>query len=235
MKLIISPAKTLDFETPAQTKKFTQPLFKDETKKLLGNLEKFSAKKIGALMHISPKLAALNYERFQNFAGQPKKQAILAFDGDVYLGLQAGDFTEVELLFAQEHLFILSGLYGLLRPLDLIQAYRLEMGTELKPNLYKFWGDKLTNTIGDELVINLASVEYSSAVKPKNMINVHFKEMKNGKPAVVALFAKKARGMMARFVIKNRVADAEGLKEFADSGYKFSKQSSNITNFVFIR
>ena len=235
MKLIISPAKTLDFETPATTEKFTEPQFAPESKKLLADLKKLSPKQIGKLMHISPKLSDLNYDRFQNFRKQPKKQAILAFDGDVYTGLQAGDFSEADLAFAQKHLLILSGLYGLLRPLDLIQAYRLEMGTKLKPPLYDFWGDKLTKVLGDETVINLASIEYSSAVRPKNMINIHFKEMKNGKPVVVALFAKKARGMMARFVIKERVTEVEGLKEFANDGYKFDKKLSDAKNFVFIR
>ena len=148
MKLILSPSKTLDFETPPQTKKSTQPKFAGEAAELLKKLEKLSAKQIGRLMDISPKLSTLNYERFQNFAAQPKKQAILAFKGDVYEGLKADDFTEKDLNFAQEHLRILSGLYGLLRPLDLIQAYRLEMGTGLKSNLYKFWGDKLTRELG---------------------------------------------------------------------------------------
>lgn len=233
--MIISPAKSLDFETPAQTKKHTDPIFADETKKLLAEMKKLSPKQLGKLMDISPKLSELNYERFQNFNRQPKKQAILAFDGDVYAGLQAIDFTEKDLEFAQEHLRILSGLYGLLRPLDLIQAYRLEMGTELKPNLYKFWDDKLTKELGDDVIINLASVEYFSAIKPKNVINIHFKEMKKGKPVVVALFAKKARGMMARYAIKNRINKPENLKKFNDGDYKFSKDLSNDANFVFIR
>lgn len=235
MKLVISPAKTLDFETPAITKKHTQSLFPDETKDLLAKMKKLSSRQLGNLMDFSPKLSELNYERFQNFSKQPKKQAILAFNGDVYDGLHAHDFTEKDLEFAQEHLRILSGLYGLIRPLDLIQAYRLEMGTELKPNLYKFWGNKLTKELGDELIINLASVEYFSAIKPEQVINVHFKERKNGKPVIVALFAKKARGMMARYAIKNKIDKPEKLKNFDTANYKYSQELSDPKNFVFIR
>lgn len=239
MKILISPAKTLDFDTKAQTRKHTEPKFKKETAELISVLEKLKSKDIAKLMHLSPKLADLNFERFQTFVSQPRKQAVLAFNGDVYAGLEAADFNEEDLEFAQEHLRILSGLYGMLRPLDLMQAYRLEMGTALKTkngkNLYEFWGDKLTREIGDEPVINLASVEYFSAVKPKNSIDIVFKENKHGKFAVVAIFAKKARGMMARYIIKNRITDVGGIKKFKDGGYKFNKEMSNEHSLVFVR
>ena len=137
--------------------------------------------------------------------------------------------------FAQNHLRILSGFYGLLKPLDLIKPYRLEMGTSLKPSLYEFWGTKLTTELGDELIINLASEEYNKAVKPKNMITVNFYELKNGKPKIIGIFAKKARGMMARYIIKNQIIKPELIQKFTDGGYKFDKGSSNATSYNFIR
>lgn len=243
MQLILSPSKTLDFETPSRISEFTQPEFLEETKTLARTAKKLSPDDLIDLMGISQKLADLNYQRFQNFktplTTKNSRQAILAFKGDVYDGLAADDFTKADYNFAQKHLRILSGFYGLLKPLDLIQPYRLEMGIALKnpkgKNLYEFWGNKLTRALGDELIINLASIEYSSVLKLKNHITIHFKEMKNGKPVVVALFAKKARGMMARYAIKNKITNAEKLKNFSEAKYKFSKQLSNAENFVFVR
>jgi uncharacterized protein len=233
MKVIISPAKTLDYETAPITKKHSKPKFTKEADELVKKLAKYSEKNIGKLMGISPKLAKLNFERFQEWPTAPQKQAILAYMGDVYEGLNAADFKEKDLEFAQEHLFMLSGLYGLLRPLDLIKPYRLEMSTKI--GLYDFWGDKLTKLLGDDIVINLASEEYSKAVKPKNIIHVSFYEMKNGKPKIIALFAKKARGMMARYIIKNKITRPEDIKKFTNGGYKFSAKDSDAGNFSFIR
>lgn len=233
MKLVISPAKTLDYETAPITKKHTKPLFPKETAELVKKMAKYSEKDIAKLMDISPKLAKLNFDRFQEWPTAPQKQAILAFMGDVYEGLSVSDFTEKDIEFAQDHLRILSGIYGLLRPLDMIKPYRLEMGTKI--GLYEFWGDKLTKELGDDVVINLASEEYFKAIKPKKVINVTFYEMKNGKPKIIALFAKKARGMMARYIIKHKVTKPEGMKKFTDGGYKYSEKHSDAGNFVFIR
>ncbi len=239
MKLIISPAKTLDFETPAHTKQKSEPLFAKETKALITNLKKLKTKDIKNLMDLSDKLAVLNFQRFQDFGKQPKKQAILAYRGDVYTGLATDDFTDTDFKFAQEHLRIITGLYGLLRPLDLIEPYRLEMGTKLKTakarDLYQFWGDKLTKELGDELIINLASNEYSNAVKPKDMITVNFYETKNGKPRMIGLLAKKARGMMARYIIKNKITTPEKIKKFDYVGYEFDKKTSNENTYNFVR
>ena len=239
MKIIISPAKSLDFETPAKFEKFTQPDFLDESEKLVERMREFSPEDLSKIMKISDKLADLNYQRYSDwqtpFTSGNAKQAIFAFTGDVYTGLDAENLSEDDIDFAQNHLRILSGLYGLLRPLDLMQAYRLEMGTKLKPSLYEFWGDKLTRALGDELVINLASNEYSKAVCPKNILTVHFKEQKNDELKVIGLFAKKARGMMSRYIIKNRIEDAEWLKGFSDDGYQYRGDLSDEKNFVFVR
>ena len=233
MKIIISPAKTLDFETAPITKKTSRPKFAKEADELVKKMASLSEKQIAKLMGISPKLAKLNFERFQEFATAPQKQAILAYMGDVYTGLNAADFKEKDFDFAQENLLILSGLYGLLRPLDLIKPYRLEMGTKI--GLYDFWGSNLTNELGDDIIINIASEEYAKAVKPKNIINVDFYEMKNGKPKIVGIFAKKARGMMARYIIKHQITKPEEIKKFTDGGYKFNGKTSDAGNFSFIR
>lgn len=239
MKIILSPSKTLEFETAAQLPAHTQPKFLAESVQLNAQMRKFSPEQLAKLMSISEKLANLNHERFQNwqtpFTPANAKQCIFAFKGDVYEGLDAESLTAKDIDFAQEHLRILSGLYGLLRPLDLIQAYRLEMGTKLKPSLYAFWGDKLTNEIGDELVINLASVEYFSAIKPQNLLNVEFKESKGNQLKIVGIFAKKARGLMARYMIKNRITAPEKIKKFNVAGYEFREDLSNDKNFIFAR
>ena len=235
MKIVISPSKTLDFEAPAAQKDFTQPKFLVESAELITIMREFSPEDLGKLMHISDKLANLNYERFQNWGNAPQKQAIFAFKGDVYAGLDAESLSAKDIEFAQAHLRILSGLYGLLRPLDLMQAYRLEMGTKLKPSLYAFWGDKLTHEIDDELVVNLASVEYFSAIKPKNLLNIEFKEQKGNQLKIIGIFAKKARGLMSRYIIQNRITAPEKIKGFNVSGYEFRKDLSDDKNFIFTR
>ena len=209
---------------------------------------------ISQLMSISDKLGDLNYARFhswqQPFNTDNAKQAVLAFKGDVYTGLQADQMSDQELQWAQQHLRILSGLYGVLKPLDLMQPYRLEMGTRFEnsrgKNLYEFWGDKITTALNDELqaqgsatVINLASNEYFKAVKPKalnaDIITPVFKDWKNDKYKIISFYAKKARGMMARYVIDNRLTDVDALKDFNVEDYKFDAASSSDTDWVFSR
>jgi len=233
MKIIISPAKTLDFETKPITKKSSVPEYIEHANELARKMQKYSESQLAKLMSISPKLAKLNYERFESWDAAPQKQAVLAYMGDVYTGLQAATFMERDFNFAQKHLRILSGLYGLLKPLDLIKPYRLEMGTKI--GLYEFWGNKLTKKLGDELIINLASEEYSKAVKPKNIIDVNFYEIKNGKPKIIGLFAKKARGTMAAYIIKNQITATEQIKKFNQDSYKFNKEMSDATSYAFTR
>lgn len=233
MKIIISPAKTLDYETEPKIKLKTKPHFAKEADALAAKMAKYSEKQIAKLMDISPKLAKLNFERFQEWPTAPQKQAALAYMGDVYAGLEAWEFTEKDFKFAQDHLRIISGLYGLLRPLDLIKPYRLEMGT--KVGLYEFWQPKLAREFTDEIIINLASEEYSKAIKAKNMIDVKFFEIRNGKPKIIALFAKKARGMMARYIIKNQITKPDGMKKFNYGGYKFEAKGSNEQCYNFTR
>jgi len=254
MFIIISPAKTLDFITPAQTTRSTLPELLHDSQILIDRIRQLSALDIAELMKVSMKIAELNFERFEQwhtpFTPNNAKQALLAFKGDVYTGLGADDFTETDLDFAQQHLRILSGLYGLLRPLDLMQPYRLEMGRSLPnprgKNLYEFWGDKITETINKQLkkeqepvLINLASNEYFKSVRPKQLagrlITPHFKENKNGSYKVIGVHAKKARGMMSRFIIKNRLTDVEDLKSFTDMGYHFNPGLSNESDWIFTR
>ena len=254
MLVLISPAKTLDFETPWKLKNISQPDFLNDSQLLIDQLRKLSATKIGELMSISEKLAILNAERFLNwhlpFTLENSKPAILAFRGDVYTGLDADSFSVKDTNFAQNHLRILSGLYGVLRPLDLIQAYRLEMGTGFKnsrgKNLYEFWGDKITEHVNSELsnqqkptLINLASNEYWSVVKPEKLqaevISPIFKDEKNGQYKIISFFAKKARGMMAAYIIKNQIKDPEDLKAFDTEGYAFNAKMSKGNDWVFLR
>lgn len=245
MLALLSPAKTLDF-SPSIIADSTQPQFLKEADALLKALKKLSLKQIGALMDISPKLAALNYERFQHFDADQPKQAILAYKGDVYEGLQADDFTLADLKFAQSAVGILSGLYGLLHPLDLIHPYRLEMSIPVRTgkanDLYQFWGHKITDAINEveqTLVINLASQEYFKAIHPKllkaELLQVSFKEKKGKDYRMVALFAKKARGMMARYIILERIKTKAALKDFSGSGYRFHSTLSTPDHFVFTR
>lgn len=254
MLLILSPAKTLDFESPLATQRFTQPALLEDSQKLIEIARKLSPAQISSLMGISDKLAELNANRFNDwhpsFTPENARQAILAFKGDVYTGLQAETFNEKEFDFAQQHLRMLSGLYGLLRPLDLMQPYRLEMGIRLDnpagKDLYAFWGDKLTEALnaalaeqGDDVLINLASDEYFRAVKPKQLhgriIKPVFLDEKNGKFKVISFYAKKARGLMSRYVIQQGLTKPAQLKNFDVDGYAYSAEESNETDLVFKR
>lgn len=254
MLVVISPAKNLDYDTPAITNTFTQPEMLDDSQRLIKHCRKLSPAKIGSLMKISDKLAGLNADRYAGwhtpFDSNNAKQALLAFNGDVYSGLDANTFSQDDFDYAQQHLRILSGLYGVLRPLDLMQAYRLEMGTKLdtgkNKNLYQFWDDRISkklneaiDTQGDNVLINLASNEYFKAVKPK-VLNAEiytpvFQDCKNGQYKVISFFAKKARGMMARYIIQNRLTDVSDLKNFDTAGYQFSQEKSKGNELVFTR
>ena len=254
MLLVISPAKTLDYDTPPATARFTQPQFLDHAQELIGQLREMSPAQIGELMHLSDKLAALNVARYgswhPDFTPDNAKQALLAFKGDVYTGLNAEDFSEADFDFAQAHLRMLSGLYGVLRPLDLMQPYRLEMGTKLANargnNLYDFWGERISGWLdealaeqGDDVLLNLASNEYFGAVKRKalkaRVIDTEFKDLKNGQYKIISFYAKKARGLMARYVIKERIRDPERLKDFDYQGYRYSTEQSGPDSLVFMR
>ncbi len=254
MIIVISPAKTLDFETPPKTKKFTLPAFLDDSAALIDQLRALAPDQIGKLMSISPKLATLNSNRYYDwtlpFNPENAKQAVLAFKGDVYTGLDAASLNTAELTFAQHHLRMLSGLYGILRPLDLMQAYRLEMGTQFKNdrgnNLYEFWGDAITQAINQDLkkqktstLINLASNEYFKSIKTKQLnadvITPIFKDQKNGVYKIISFFAKKARGLMSRYIIQNKLTNPESIKAFDLAGYRFDKSSSSDNEWIFIR
>ena len=252
MLVVISPAKNLDYDSPSATSTFSQPEMLDDSQKLIKRCKKLSPAKIGSLMKISDKLAGLNADRYASwhtpFDESNAKQAMLAFNGDVYAGLDAHSFSHNDFDYAQQHLRILSGLYGVLRPLDLMQAYRLEMGTSLKvgrkDNLYKFWDKKITQAINDEMVegepfINLASNEYFSAVKPEILktpvITPIFKDFVNGKLKVVSFHAKKARGMMVRYILDKNIEEAEELKTFNYGNYEFDVKASTKSELVFIR
>lgn len=245
MLIIISPAKTLDYESPLATTRFTQPELLDRSAELMEYCRELTPAQIGSLMKISDKLAGLNAARFAewqpNFTHENARQAILAFKGDVYTGLRAEDFSEQDFDFAQQHLRMLSGLYGLLRPLDLMMPYRLEMGIKLhngKGNdLYSFWGDLLTEKLnqqlkaqGDNVLINLASDEYFKAIKPAKLdgqlIKPVFLDEKGGKFKVISFYAKKARGLMSRFIIQNQLTKPEQLKDFNLEGYFFEEEKS---------
>lgn len=254
MLIVISPAKTLDFENQSVTEQFSQPDFLKESKKINASLKKLSKSDIGNLMNISEKLAGLNYQRFKKwkppFDPNNAKQSLLAFKGGVYLGLDAESFREADFTFAQSHLRILSGLYGILKPLDLIQPYRLEMGTKFavngSKNLYDFWKEKLTPKLqkaikesGSDTLINLASNEYFKAIDTKKLdaqiITPIFKENKNGKYKVISFLAKKARGMMSAFIIKNKITNPEDIKGFDVGDYVFNPEMSSDTEWVFRR
>lgn len=252
MKIVISPAKTLDYETPISVQDYTLPIFSEETEKLNAVLRKQSPKKLSDLMSISGALATLNHERNQtrttDYTPENARQAVFAFKGDVYVGLDAYSLSVEQVFQLQQKLRILSGLYGLLKPLDLMQPYRLEMGTKLKigrkENLYQFWDNKITDALNAELkpeepLINLASNEYFSAVKPElikaPVITPVFKDFVNGKSKVVSFHAKKARGMMVRYILDKNLEKAEDLKTFNYGNYEFDDKLSTETEFVFIR
>jgi len=251
---VISPAKTLDYETPATTRQATQPAFLSRASELVEDARRLTPGDIQSLMGVSESIANLNHERFMNwhpeFTPQNAKQALLAFKGDVYTGLAAETLDAKGLKFAQKHLRILSGLYGLLRPLDLMQPYRLEMGLRFNnrvgKNLYEFWGNDISDAVqadlkksGSPLLINLASNEYFKSVNAKTLdaevITPVFKDLKQGKYKMISFFAKKARGLMARFIIDHQLNDPEGLKEFDAEGYYFSKTLSTASELVFLR
>ncbi|MCU7920754.1 MAG: peroxide stress protein YaaA [Candidatus Thiodiazotropha sp. (ex Epidulcina cf. delphinae)] len=254
MLIAISPAKTLDYETVPVTKTHTKPAFLKQSRVLIDNLRNYSALDLAELMKLSMKLSELNFDRYQAwktpFTLKNAKQAVLAMKGDVYTGLDAESLSEEAFTFAQQHLRILSGLHGLLRPLDLMQPYRLEMGTQLAnekgKDLYAFWGDSITQAInkdlkaqGDEILINLASNEYFKSIKPKlvegRVITPQFKEKKSGSYRMIGVFAKKARGLMSRYIIDNRLQDPQDIKGFNTDGYRFNKRLSKDDQWVFSR
>lgn len=254
MLTVISPAKTLDFDTPPGTRKNTQPRFLDRAGELVEDARKLGPDDIRAVMGVSEKIAELNHARFMNW-GTPftldnAKQAVLAFKGDVYTGLEAETLSAAQLGFAQKHLCILSGLYGLLRPLDLMQPYRLEMGLKFPNsggrNLYEFWGDDITTALGEHLgksgsrvLVNLASNEYFRSVKTgalnADVVTPVFKDLKGDRYKIISFFAKKARGQMARFIIENELNDPDGMKKFRVDGYRYNRAESTAREMVFTR
>lgn len=270
MLILISPAKTLDYESPLTTRKFTQPEFMEQSQELIDQLSRFSPKRVAGLMHLSDKLATLNVDRYkswqQPFEMGTARQSVFAFRGDVYVGLDADSFSARDLNYAQNHLRILSGLHGVLRPLDLIQPHRLEMGTVLKnrrgKDLYAFWKETVTDFLNAQLssptslVVNLASQEYFKAVDTValngRVITPVFKDLKPTAPSekytkktgkaviesdykVISFFAKKARGLMARYLIDNRVKTVAGIKKFAVDGYCWNETLSEGDELVFTR
>jgi cytoplasmic iron level regulating protein YaaA (DUF328/UPF0246 family) len=249
MIVVLSPSKSMDME-PAGLSDFTVPQFPERAEVLVKKLRGFSTKQLTEFMDISEKLAELNRRRFKAwqtpFTPENAKQALLAFTGDVYEGLDAGSLRKRDLMYAQNHLRILSGLYGLLRPLDLIQPYRLEMGRPLQTrgakNLYEFWRDSITESLNAEkgrLLVNLASQEYFKAIDwkklDKTIVSPVFKDKKNGRFKVISFYAKKARGSMARYLIQHRIADTQGLVEFAQDGYRYNADLSKENEPVFTR
>jgi cytoplasmic iron level regulating protein YaaA (DUF328/UPF0246 family) len=253
MLFLISPAKTLDFESSSLTDTFTQPVFQKETSALVELMRHYSWNDLASMMSVSEKIARLNAARFQEwhlpFTLQNAKQSVFAFKGDVYTGLAVETMDQQGLSYLQTNLRILSGLYGLLRPLDLMQAYRLEMGTKVNhpacTDLYAFWGTKITEQINRDLssdhayVINLASNEYFKAVQPKKLskpvITPVFKDAKNGQYKIISFYAKKARGLMMRFAADNAIREPEMLKAFDYEGYQFDPAESSDLTWVFKR
>ncbi len=254
MLIVVSPAKTLDYDNPAGTDKYTQPTLLEYSQELISVCRGLTPADIASLMKVSDKIAGLNVARFTewhpDFTPENAKQALYAFRGDVYTGLDADSLSPASVDKAQQHLRILSGLYGLLKPLDLMQAYRLEMGTSLAnpkgKNLYAFWGEVITDEInqalaeqGDDILVNLASNEYFKAVKPAKVagriVTPVFKDLKNGQYKVISFFAKKARGMMARYIIENDIKSLDALKQFDVAGYYYCEAESTELSPVFLR
>jgi cytoplasmic iron level regulating protein YaaA (DUF328/UPF0246 family) len=254
MLIVLSPAKTLDFESPIKVNKTTEPDFIPRSAELISTLRTMPPAQIGSLMSISDSLAQLNVARYaswsKKFTPDNSRPAMLAFDGDVYEGLDARSLSARQLDWAQKHLRILSGLYGLLRPLDLMQPYRLEMGTRLATkrgkDLYAFWGDQITEALNESLtvakaqaLVNLASEEYFKSVKPAKLdrpvITPVFEEWKGGGYKIVSFFAKRARGLMARYAIENKLTKPEQLKDFDSEGYGFDAKASNESRWIFRR
>jgi cytoplasmic iron level regulating protein YaaA (DUF328/UPF0246 family) len=254
MLIFLSPAKSLDYKTPPQVATNTQPAFLKDSEVLIKQLRKLSPADIANLMDLSDPLALLNFNRYADwrlpFTPENAKQAVLAFDGDVYDGLAARTLSAADLDFAQQHVRILSGLYGILKPLDLMQPYRLEMGTKFAnkagKDLYAFWGERLLDAINAELskmpravAVNLASEEYFKAAVGRKinglLIQPVFEDWKNGKYKIISFYAKRARGLMTRYAVLNRLDEPEGLKEFDDDGYAFAAEASDDKTWVFRR
>lgn len=256
MLVLLSPAKSLDYESPRATSKYSMPQFLEEAQELIKELRTYSEEGLQKLMKISPELAALNLERYQKFSRpfteENARQAILTFDGDVYTDFRLSEYGDKEFEFLQRHVRILSGLYGLLRPLDLMQAYRLEMGTRLKTkrgkNLYEFWGEKIKKAVeealeeqGDDIVLNLASDEYFKSVVEKELkarvLDVKFLDFnpKNGKYRPITFYLKRLRGTMTDYMVRHQLRDPEDLKGFNEQGYYFSDGESTAETFVFLR
>lgn len=257
MIIVLSPAKSLDFETPAHVRKHTLPDFLDDSAQLIKELQRLAPSQIASLMGISDTLAHLNFERFAAwhpaFDTDNAKQAMLAFNGDVYEGFDAASLSAADLDFAQRHVRILSGLYGVLRPLDLIQPYRLEMGSRFAnargKDLYAFWGSRVADALnetmaaakrgGEKVLINLASEEYFKSVKGGKLtmpvITPSFEDWKGGRYKIISFYAKRARGLMARYATVQRIDQAEGLKGFDTDGYAFAEEASTATHWVFRR
>ncbi len=254
MLLVISPAKTLDFDSPVRLRKATMPDFLEDSSRLVDKLRHLTPGQLSTLMGISPALGELNRDRFNAwhtpFDKHNARQALFAFKGDVYLGLDAPALSATDITYAQEHLRILSGLYGLLRPLDLIQPYRLEMGTTFKAlgstSLYDFWGERVTAALNElllkerhPLLVNLASVEYYKVVREKQLqgrvISPVFKDFSNGQYKIVSFFAKKARGLMSAWILRNRLKRPEDLLAFDVDGYCYSAKDSTADTPVFLR
>jgi cytoplasmic iron level regulating protein YaaA (DUF328/UPF0246 family) len=254
MLITLSPSKGQDFETPSQSKNHSKPESLQDSELLIRELRKIGQKDIQQLMNVSENIAKLNVDRYKSFKTpftmKNAKQAIFAFKGDVYSGIDIEKFKEADLKYAQNHLRILSGLYGCLRPLDLIQPYRLEMKTKLRnvrgENLYQFWGDRITDELNKQLekqkqpvLVNLASNEYFKSVKPKQLkgrlLSINFKETKDGKTRIVAIFAKRARGMMADYILRNRIEKPDEIKKFREGGYRFSRELSDDKQWTFVR
>ena len=255
MIILLSPAKTLDYETQINNVKYSIPSFLSKSKDIIKNLKDKKPDEISDLMKISEKLAVLNSDRYNSWKGLKKespssRQAIFVFKGDVYQGLNVQEFTKKDLDYTQDHLRLLSGLYGVLKPLDIIEPYRLEMGTKLKisetKNLYDFWSDDMANDILEDLkliksntVINLASNEYFNSVKSleknTNLISPIFKDLSKGKYKIISFYAKKARGLMAAWILKNKIKKEQDLTNFSIDGYYFSENDSSKNSPVFLR
>jgi uncharacterized protein len=256
MIIVLSPAKSLDYDTPAHIDTHTIPDFVDDAAELIDGLRRLSPQQIGTLMSISDPLARLNFQRYADwstkFSRDNAKQAVLAFNGDVYEGFDAKSLSHADLGYAQNHVRVLSGLYGVLRPLDLLQPYRLEMGTRFEnprgKDLYAFWGERITHALnaqlesnrkGARVLVNCASTEYFKAVKPKKLaapiITPVFEDWKGGRYKIISFHAKRARGLMARYAVENRIAEPEALKSFDVEGYAFDADASNDSTYVFRR
>jgi len=249
MLVVVSPAKKLNMN-PLNNIDITEPLFEEDVKNLVEIARDLSSNQLKDLMGISPKLAELNKERFMSFGNQEKKAALFAFAGDTYKGLDAEKLNKIDLEWAQKYLRILSGLYGLLRPLDSIEPYRLEMGSKLKGNhgntLYEYWDNKISQSlneyaqeIGTNTLVNCASNEYFSVIKPNTLalkvVTPVFMERKNGKDKIISFYAKNARGAMARFIIQNQITEVENIKNFNLDRYSYNHSISDESKFIFIR